>query len=122
MVFKTMVALCQEVEPVFWERGGPRHCNAVLMTGIHGQCQVQVEIWMMVGKVGEVGLGWIPQPPNTTPGGLIQCTREVWALRGPDPLCCKKGIYWLLFRSVSFDILQGNSLGFKAPKGLDSKF
>lgn len=54
-VFKTMVALCQEVEPAFWERGGPRHCNAVLMTGIHGQCQVQVEIWMMVGKVGE---GW----------------------------------------------------------------
>lgn len=59
MVFKTMVALCQEVEPVFWERGGPCHCNAILMTGIHGRWQVQVEIWMMVGKVGEVGgSGW----------------------------------------------------------------
>lgn len=106
MVFKTMVALCQEVEPAFWERGGPRHCNAVLMTGIHGQCQVQVEIWMMVGKVGEVErgewLGWIPQPPNTTPGGLIQCSGEVWALRGPGPLCCKKGN---LLASVSICIL-----------------
>lgn len=55
------------------------------------------------------GQGWIPSPPNTTPGGLIQCTTAVWAVGGLDPLCCRKGIYWLLFRTLSFDILQGKS-------------
>lgn len=49
VAFKTMVAVCVEVEPARWERGRPRLCNAILMTGIHGQCQVQVEIWMLVG-------------------------------------------------------------------------
>ena len=44
VAFKTMAALCVEVEPVRWERGRPRLCNAVLMTGIHWQCQVQVEM------------------------------------------------------------------------------
>lgn len=49
VAFKTMVSLYMEVEPVPWETGRPRLCNAVLMTGIHGQCQVQVEMWMLVG-------------------------------------------------------------------------
>lgn len=52
VAFKTMAALYVEVEPVRWERGRPRLCNAVLMTGIHGQCQVQVGIWILVGGRG----------------------------------------------------------------------
>lgn len=51
MAFKTMAALCVEVEPVPGERGEPRLCKAVLMTGIHWHCQVQVEMWMMVGGI-----------------------------------------------------------------------
>lgn len=50
MVFETMAALYVEVEPVLWEGGRFRLCNTVLMTGIHGQCQVQVEMWMMEGR------------------------------------------------------------------------
>lgn len=47
MAFGTMAALYVEVEPVLWEGGRFSLCNTVLMTGIHGQCQVQVETWMM---------------------------------------------------------------------------
>lgn len=49
MAFETMAALYVEVEPVLWEGERFSLCNTVLMTGIHGQCQVQVEMWMMVG-------------------------------------------------------------------------
>lgn len=51
--FKTMAALCVEVEPVLWERGRLRLCNAFLMTGIHWQCQVQVEVWVWGGGGGQ---------------------------------------------------------------------
>lgn len=72
VAFKTMAALCVEVEPVLWERGRPHLCNVVLMTSIHGQCQVQVE--MEDGG----GLG-IPPPLTTKPGSLIQSTTAFWA-------------------------------------------
>lgn len=54
MAFETMAALYVEVEPVLWEGGRFSLCNTVLMTGIHGHCQVQVEMWMMVG--GRAGI------------------------------------------------------------------
>lgn len=56
MAFETMAALYVEVEPVLWEGKRFSLCNTVLMTGIHGQCQVQVETWMMVGGGGEAGI------------------------------------------------------------------
>lgn len=87
VAFKTMVALYVEVEPLRWERGRPCLCNAVLMTGIHGHCQVQVETRMLVG-----GREWIPPPPNTTPGGLIQSTTVVWGAGGLGPLCCTRNL------------------------------
>lgn len=49
VAFETMAALYVEVEPVLWEGGSSGLCNTVLMTGIHGHCQVQVETWMMEG-------------------------------------------------------------------------
>lgn len=83
VAFKTMVALYVEVEPIHWERGRPCLCNAVLMTGIHGRCQVQVEMWMLVG--GRDGFLRL----YTTPGGLIQFITVVWEVGGLDPLFCK---------------------------------
>lgn len=55
MAFETMGALYVEVEPVLWEGGRFSLCNTVLMTGIHGQCLVQVETWMMEG-LGVAGI------------------------------------------------------------------
>lgn len=55
MAFETMAALYVEVEPVLWEGGRFSLCNTVLKTGIHGQCLVQVEMWMMEGR-GEAGI------------------------------------------------------------------
>lgn len=34
---------------------------------------------------------------TSTPAGLIQSNEAFWPVGGLDPLCCKKGIYWLLF-------------------------
>lgn len=50
VTFKTMVALYVEVEMAHWERGSsPLLCKVILMTGIHGQCQMQVDMWMLFG-------------------------------------------------------------------------
>lgn len=46
---KTKAALYVEVEPAHWERGSHKLCADILMTGIHGQCQIQVERWMVMG-------------------------------------------------------------------------
>lgn len=51
VTFKTMVALYVEVETAHWKRGSsPLLCKAILMTGIHGQCQMQVDMWMLFGR------------------------------------------------------------------------
>lgn len=55
MAFKTMLAVCVEVGPVLREGGRSSHCNAALMTGIQGQCQVQVEMRGMVGDGAGMG-------------------------------------------------------------------
>lgn len=74
MAFETMAALYVEVEPVLWEGGRFSLCNTVLMTGIQGQCQVQVETRMMAGGTGR---GWNLPSPNITAGGLIQSSSVV---------------------------------------------
>lgn len=93
VAFKTMVALYVEVEPVRWDWGRPRLCEAVLMTGIHGQCQMQVEMWTQ---------SWIFLLLNTKPG-LI---RE----GGGDWIFCFVGrTSWLRFQTLYPDIMQGDS-------------
>lgn len=63
-------------------RGGPRLWKAVLMTGIHGQCQGQVEMWMSVGRRWGGGRFLpllIPQQVQYN-SGLV--SREAWTLCG----------------------------------------
>ena len=84
--FKTMVALYVEVELVRRERGRPGLWKAVLMTGIHGRCQVQVEMWTLVEEGTDY---FIFFPPNAKPGGLIQSITVFWGAGGLGPLCCK---------------------------------
>lgn len=71
VAFKTMVALYVEVEPVHWEKGSPSSGKPALMAGIQGQCQVQVEIWILVvGRRRSFA-------QSTKPGGLIQSSTMV---------------------------------------------
>lgn len=49
VVFKTKVLYTWTWSRSAGTEVGFRLCNAVLMTGIHGQCQVQVGMWMLVG-------------------------------------------------------------------------
>lgn len=68
MAFETMAVLYVEVEPARWEGGRFSFCNTVLMTGIHWQCQVQVETWQTCRGGWEAGILHL----LITPGGLIQ--------------------------------------------------
>lgn len=55
------------------------------MTGIHGQCQVQVDMWIFWRGAGMDFFS----PLKAKPGGLIQSITGFWEVVGLDPLCCK---------------------------------